>query len=107
MNSKKRNSNFELLRIISMLLIVFHHSVVHGLLIASASMNQGTPVSNQVWLTTFTGQLVAMFGKVAVAVFVMISGYFLVNSSFSWEKSLKKILFLVAQVYFYSPEMSI
>lgn len=102
MNSKKRNSNFELLRIISMLLIVFHHSVVHGLLIASASMNQGTPVSNQVWLTTFTGQLVAMFGKVAVAVFVMISGYFLVNSSFSWEKSLKKILFLVAQVYFYS-----
>ena len=65
-----------------MLLIVFHHSIVHGLLNNSISINgSGNAVPFQAWLTTFCGELVAMFGKVAVAVFVMISGYFLVNSS--------------------------
>ncbi|HJD08615.1 MAG TPA: hypothetical protein H9918_02325 [Candidatus Ligilactobacillus faecavium] len=29
---KERNSNFELLKIIAMLFIISHHSVVHGLL---------------------------------------------------------------------------
>lgn len=102
LNYKERNSNFELLRIIAMLLIVFHHSIFHGVLAYSVTMWQGTPVSDQVWVTTFVGELIAMFGKVAVAVFVMISGYFLVNSSSSWKKSLRKIFSLVIQVYFYS-----
>lgn len=102
MKTKNRNSNFELLRILAMLFIVFHHSVYHGLLNNSISLGGNIPFPSQVWLTVFIGQLVAMFGKVSVAVFVMISGYFLVNSSATGKKSLKKVLFLTAQIYFYS-----
>lgn len=43
MKTSKRNSNFELLRIITMLLIVFHHSIVHGLLVNSTALGQGNP----------------------------------------------------------------
>lgn len=102
MSSKKRNSNFELLRIIAMFLIIFHHSVVHGLLNNNTSIGGWIPVSNRVWLTTFTGQMVATFGKVAVGIFVMISGYFLVTSSIDGKKTFKKVFFLIVQVYFYS-----
>lgn len=34
---KKRQSNFELLRIIAMFFIVIHHSLVHGILTSSYS----------------------------------------------------------------------
>lgn len=103
MEKKKRNSNFELLRIFAMLLIVFHHSIVHGLLNSSISINgSGNAIPQRTWLTTYSGELIAMFGKVAVAVFVMISGYFLVNSSAKGRKIIKKIFLLVAQVCFYS-----
>lgn len=103
MKKMERNSNFELLRIISMLLIVFHHSVVHGLLNNSIDINgSGNAVSSQVWLTAYSGELIAMFGKVAVAIFVMISGYFLVNSSAKGKKTLKKVILLVTEVCFYS-----
>ena len=62
-STKERNSNFELLRIIAMLFIIFHHSVVHGLLNNNTSIGGWTPVATKVWLTTFTGQMVATLGK--------------------------------------------
>ena len=64
--NKDRNSSFELLRIISMLLIVAHHFVVHGNfdLISSFSKN------------VFFLQSLSMFGKFGVNLFVLISGYF-------------------------------
>ena len=75
-----------------MILIVFHHSIVHGLLNNNISIaGSGNPVPQHAWLTNFSGELIAMFGKVAVAVFVMISGYFLVNSSAKGKRILKKI----------------
>lgn len=85
-----------------MFLIIFHHSVVHGLLNNNTSIGGWIPVSNRVWLTTFTGQMVATLGKVAVGIFVMISGYFLVTSSIDGKKTFKKVFFLIVQVYFYS-----
>lgn len=39
-NNKLRNSSFELLRIISMLLIVAHHFVVHGKFDLTASFSK-------------------------------------------------------------------
>jgi len=80
MKQSNRSSNFELLRIIAMLFIVCHHSVLYGLLNGSVGIQGGNPVPNQLWNTTFTGQVVAMFGKAAVDIYVMISGYFLINS---------------------------
>lgn len=83
-----------------MFLIIFHHSVVQGLLNNNTSIGGWTPVTTKVWLTTFTGQMVATLGKVAVGIFVMISGYFLVTSSIDGKKTFKKVFFLIVQVYF-------
>lgn len=99
MTVKERNSNFEFLRIIMMLLIVFHHSIVHGVI------PQGPKLIftlNRIWIHDFICSCFAMFGKMGVVVFVMISGFFLVKSNFSYGKMLSKVLKIIIQVYFYS-----
>ena len=78
---KTRLSNFELLRIISMLLIVAHHFSVHSHLISD------TPIIN-----VYLQRALATGGKVAVNLFVLISGYFMINSTFKFKKLLKLIL---------------
>lgn len=88
-----RNSNIELLRIISMFLIVVHHMSVHGFAPADGWHFQGVPTLNQ-----FLVQFMAIGGKIGVDVFVIITGYYLVNSKFH----LKKALSLEAQVLTYS-----
>lgn len=83
-----RNSNLELLRIISMLLIVAHHCSVHGF----------TSVE---WAGSFNKYIVdwlSLGGKLGVNCFVLISGYFMVNSRFT----VKKLLKLTGAVWFYS-----
>lgn len=89
---KQRQSNFELLRIIIMFLIVIHHSIVHGVSLVTSDhiINYGV------------ADTLALFGKVAVAVFVMISGYFLIYSKPTKKKFIGKIIHLIAQIYFYS-----
>ena len=110
MERQNRNSNFEFLRIIMMLLIVFHHSIVHGVggstpatqLITFGLGTKPIPFPHFFWTHNFICSCFAMFGKMAVDVFVMISGFFLVKSHFNYKKMFSKILRLVAQVYFYS-----
>ena len=88
--NQKRESNFELLRIISMFLIVVNHFCVHtGFLF---SENQLT--INQLYI-----QFIQMGGKLGVVAFVLISGYFLIDSS---KVKISKILKLWGQVFFYS-----
>lgn len=84
----RRQSNLELLRIVSMLLIVAHHFSVHwgGNAETVSGFNQG------VLRAFITG------GKIGVNIFVLIGGYFLINSKFS----LKRILKLYAPILFYS-----
>lgn len=85
-----RSSNFELLRIIAMLLIVAHHFAVHGYFqFATDSITL-----NELW-----EQFLASGGKIGVNIFVMISGYFLCQSK---GFSLNKILRLWLSVLFYS-----
>ena len=68
---KERNSNFELLRIIAMLMIVFHHFSVHG-----GFNYELTDISfNRLWL-----YFISMGGKIGVDIFVLISGYFLITN---------------------------
>lgn len=87
-NTKKvRQSNFELLRIICMILIIAHHFSVHSVLSENAS-----------GFNTFIYNAFAIGGKVAVNVFVLISGYFIVKSKFK----LQKLLLLILQTLFYS-----
>lgn len=81
-----RQSNFEILRIIAAIMIVFHHYSLHGFYVLERSQNK------------LLGVFCALWGKVGVNIFVLISGYFLINQKFK----IKKILSLIGQVYFYS-----
>ena len=85
-----RQSNFELLRIVAMLMIVFHHFAFHGEL-----SYEGAGLSApHLWYN-----LIIMDGKTGVNIFVLISGYFLVNDK---ELSLKRLLKLWGEVSFYA-----
>ena len=85
---KSRELNFELLRILSMFIIVIFHYHDWGGII-----NVQSPLRNKLF-----GELIAIGGNLGVNLFVLISGYFLVNSKFKTKKILKIIL----QVWFYS-----
>jgi surface polysaccharide O-acyltransferase-like enzyme len=89
MKKKERNIGLELLRIISMLMIILLHSIDHsGLLenLVSGSMLY--------WYEWFIYALV----QVCVNCFVLISGYFLVKSKFRFEK----LAMLWIEVVFYA-----
>lgn len=86
-----RNSNIELLRIVAMLAIIAHHYVVN-----STVMRLFDPLHltvNQIFL-----QLWGMWGKTAINVFVLITGYFMCESRLT-AKRYCKILF---EIIFYS-----
>lgn len=74
----KRQSNFELLRIISMILIIAHHYAIHG----------GFELSKQAFSAQlFFLQVLSYGGKLGVNLFVLISGYFLVTSRCKLKKA--------------------
>lgn len=79
----------ELLRIISMLFIVFSHYTVHNG-IANPSLSIGF---NRFFLE------VTILGNIGVILFVLISGYFLIDSD---KFKLKKLLKIILQVWVYS-----
>jgi len=89
-NNHARQSNIELLRILTMIAIVAHHFAVHGgFEYATESISL-----NRFWI-----QFLQVGGKIGVNVFILISGYFLI----SLEKAkIGKILKLWSQVFFYS-----
>ncbi len=84
----KRNIGLDLLRIISMLMIVMLHYLGKG---GALSTVYGTSTNYLSWI-------IEAFCIVAVNCYVYITGYFLVNSNFK----IKKILKLWGQVLFYS-----
>ena len=71
-----------------MLFIVMHHLAAHG----GYNFTDVTAVNKAVWGVFLIG------GKLGVNLFVLISGYFLIDSTFKIEKFLK----LIAEVFFYS-----
>ncbi len=88
MEKKERQSNIELLRIVSMIFIIFSHFSSHGNFIIDAINING------VYL-----QIIQILGKIGVNIFVFISGYFLITKK-DLEK--KKLLLLWLQILFYS-----
>lgn len=73
---RMRESNIELLRIVSMVLIIMHHFSVHGTFPFTPELT-----FNKVFLQVF-----GLGGKAGVVAFVMITGYFMVSSSFKLHK---------------------
>lgn len=88
---KRRSSNLELLRILSMFMIVVHHFAFHG----TFDFKTITNTNQGALLATL---ILESFGKVGVAIFVLIGAYFLVEKSFSF----KRVMNLVILTSFYS-----
>ena len=86
---KARQANLELLRIICMLMVVTAHLVNHGNMITFAK--QGSAAYYLVW---------SLFGVSfsCITIYILISGYFLIDSRFSSWKLAK----LGGQVFFYA-----
>lgn len=96
---KKRQSNFELLRIIAMFLIILQHTVVHGSLSIPANIILDT---SNIW-TYVSLRYTGFFGKVGVYLFVLITGYFMYNKSIS----VKKLVKLWLPIFFWATLMTI
>ncbi len=88
---KERNSNIELLRIISIILIVISHYVVHG--IGIDTLNYMSTSITRVFLQSL------ILGNLGTILFVLITGYYLINSK---KLNSKKLIRLILQVVFYS-----
>ncbi|OUM62234.1 hypothetical protein PIROE2DRAFT_11551, partial [Piromyces sp. E2] len=87
---KIRQSNFELLRIIAILLIITHHFAVHG----GMEFDTKKVFFNRLWI-----QFITIGGKMSVNVFILISGYFLIYSK---KFKIKKFLKFELQMIMYS-----
>lgn len=87
---KTRQANIELLRIVAMLMIISLHYLDKGEILVQFTLDS-TPAQ------MFYRQL-QIFCIVAVNLYVLISGYFLVESKFT----VKKLIILWAQVLFYA-----
>lgn len=83
-----RNSNLESLRILSMVLIVMHHYAIHGFVQINLSYS----------LNKYIVDCLSVGGKLGVDCFILISGFFMVNSRFT----VKKLFRLLGEVWFYS-----
>ena len=86
---KEKQSNLELLRIVSMLFIIMLHFFGHGNVLAGAE--------------TFTGAYYFAWAMQGIALtsvncYILLSGYFQCKSEFKW----KKVIQLVLEVWFYS-----
>jgi len=87
---KERQSNMELLRIVAMLMVVSLHYLGKGGLLKSAPFDMKA--------TDYVVWILEAFCIVAVNVYVLISGYFMIESTFRW----KKVIALWLQIAFYS-----
>lgn len=89
--TKTRNSNLELYRILVMWVIVVHHYVVNSGLLGELALNPTSTASLFCYLA-------GGGGKTGINCFVLITGYFMCKSDITLHKFLK----LVLQVLFYN-----
>jgi len=87
----KRNSNIEILRIISIIMIVISHYCVHGIG-GEKIATLGFGINRYIYESL-------TIGNIGTILFVLISGYYLINSE---KVKIKKLLKIIFQVVFYS-----
>ncbi|MBO4679948.1 MAG: acyltransferase [Lachnospiraceae bacterium] len=88
--AKKRNANMELLRLLSMLMIVMLHALGKSNLLVNLYENRSA--------NAFIAWALESLSLCAVNVFILISGYYLINSKFK----LGRLIELIAEMIFYS-----
>ena len=91
MNTLKRSSNIELLRIVAIFFFFFHHYCVNSGLTEVMVWNNITP--NMILV-----QFMTIGGKVGVNIFFLISGYFMINKM----SNLRKVIKLLFEILFYN-----
>lgn len=87
---KKRDSNIELFRIITMIMIVAHHYVVNSGLVEL--MYKEPYITNSIFLF-----IIGAWGKIGINCFVFITGYFMCKSNITAKKFAK----LFCEIMFY------
>lgn len=85
---QERKSNFELLRIVAMLIILISHFNIHG----QFEMTKTDCIFNEVFVKIF------VFGAIANHIYILITGYFMIDS----KHSFKKVILLTLKMLFYS-----
>lgn len=90
---KERNSNFELLRIVAMLLIVVFHAVYFGVRFENVSVDMGGGTNR-----FFSYFIKSFCGGVGNYCFMLISAWFVCEASFS----VKRVFSIWRHVFFYS-----
>lgn len=90
----QRQSNFELLRIIAMFSIIVHHAVVHGIILVPVDKM----LANSSWKVVAIYNSISFFGKVGVYIFMLITGYFMINSRIS----ISKVIRIWLPIFFWS-----
>lgn len=88
-NTRARKSNFELLRIVAMLMIIAHHFASHGIQHDLDGNAAYVIWRNGSFINKISDCLYAPGGKIGVGIFFMITGYFLINK---YSFSLKKVV---------------
>lgn len=84
-----RKSNFELLRLLAIIMIIAHHIAYHS----NFDFATDSITINRLWI-----QWIRLGGKIGVNLFVLISGYFLITAP---SVKLNKILKLWLQIFTY------
>lgn len=96
-SSEIRNSSIELLRIVAMIIIIMHHFGIHGVFHILGKSQNILIVDNLSWQIIFT-QIVSWGGNVGNAIFLLITGYFVINKNID----IKKIIILLFSMFLYS-----
>ena len=91
MSKEKRNSSFELLRIIAMLLIIANHYRTYGVYFDSVE---------DIGLNTFFLNIFEMFGSPACSLFALITGYFMISVD-ATKNYYCRIIPTILELYFY------
>lgn len=86
MSATIRQSNFELMRIVAMVLIVTHHYVVNSGIMAVFAQGGGS-LENYAFL-----KVIGAWGKTAINPFVMVSGFFMCASTLTHKRFFKVFL---------------
>lgn len=81
MNKSRRQSNIEILRIISIFMIIIFHYTLHG------GWKYETGTTDQMMIKTFL-----IFGELGVNLFMLITGYFMIERERKWAHVLQIIL---------------
>lgn len=95
MERQARNSSIELLRIVTIILIIFHHFNIHG--IWAMEESHSLLSSWQMFVSCMTG----WGGNVGNEIFMIITGYFMITGKVHWKK-----LYFCVQLCFCIPGVS-